>query len=123
VPFSRGINPLEARQAAKAAAAIPGVPSFGECALALIDSKRPGWRSARHDAQWTYTLKTYCAPIWDKPVDTIDLTAVLEILTPLSGQPKLRRASADGLRLFSTMLRSNATAAVLTQRCGAPIWR
>src|SRR5687768_14848479 len=35
------------------------VKTFKETAEALIESKRPGWRNAKHAAQWPSTLKTY----------------------------------------------------------------
>jgi len=28
----------------------------------LIEAKRPGWRNAKHAAQWSSTLETYAYP-------------------------------------------------------------
>jgi hypothetical protein len=37
--------------------------TFGAAAAALVESMSPSWRNAKHRAQWTMTLTTYCAPI------------------------------------------------------------
>jgi integrase len=58
------------------------LPTFGAVAGELIASKRAGWRNAVHAAQWE-ALESYCAVIWQKPVNTIDLVAVLGVLKPL----------------------------------------
>jgi Arm DNA-binding domain len=34
------------------------IKTFKETAEALIESKRPGWRNAKHAAQWSSTLET-----------------------------------------------------------------
>ena len=41
-----GRDPLQVRQAAV-------VKTFGECADAYIEALKPGWRNAKHAAQWT----------------------------------------------------------------------
>jgi integrase len=78
-----GVNPITARREDRAAArAAEAAKTFGECADALIASKRSGWRSAVHAQQWERTLRDHCMPIWDMPVDAIDTKAVLSVLTP-----------------------------------------
>jgi integrase len=76
----QGINPVEAKRAAKAHMA---TPSFGKCALELIAAKQSEWRNAVHREQWRTTLETCCAPIWNTPVDTIGTEAVLGVLQPV----------------------------------------
>lgn len=76
-----GVNPLEARKAAKQAAAKR--PTFGEMADTLIASKQPEWRNAKHKDQWVMTLETYCSSIRSKPVDEIDTADILSVLKPL----------------------------------------
>jgi integrase len=49
----------------------------------LIAAKQPGWRSAIHAAQWSATVKDYCEPIWNKPIDEIAVADVLRVLTPI----------------------------------------
>jgi len=61
-----------------------GVPTFAEAAERLIESKRPGWRNAKHAAQWGSTLRTYSYPVigHKRPAD-ITLDDVLRILSPV----------------------------------------
>jgi integrase len=79
--LAKGIDPLDAKKAAREAEA--GRKTFGECADELIKSKRREWRSEVHAAQWRTTIDDYCGPILDKPVDTIDTAAVLSVLQPV----------------------------------------
>jgi integrase len=72
---------LDARKADQEAAAAR--KTFGKCADELIKSKRREWRSEVHAGQWRTTIDSYCRPILDKPVDTIDTAAVLSILQPI----------------------------------------
>jgi integrase len=62
----------------------PKLLTFRAAAEALIEAKRPGWRNAKHAAQWTATLATY---VWPKlgglDVPAIDTAAVLEVLRPI----------------------------------------
>ena len=58
-------------------------PTFGEIADALMTAKESEWRNAKHRAQWRMTLEVYAAPLRTRPVDEIDTTAVLAVLTPL----------------------------------------
>ena len=60
---------MEARRLAKdgrdpLAERAAGVPAltFEAAAEALIESKRPGWRNAKHAAQWGSTLAAYAYP-------------------------------------------------------------
>ena len=79
-------DPLAERRAARQAAAVAPAalkPSFGEIADAHVKSMGGQWKNAKHRAQWAMTLKKYCAPIRDTPVDEIDTQGVLRVLTPL----------------------------------------
>ena len=61
-----------------------GVKTFKETAEALIESKRPGWRNAKHAAQWGSTLETYAYPkLGSLDVQTMDTDAVLDVLRPI----------------------------------------
>lgn len=61
----------------------PGL-TFRAAAEALIESKRPGWRNAKHAAQWGATLMTYAYPrLGDLDVKAVDTAAVLEVLRPI----------------------------------------
>jgi integrase len=78
--LAKGIDPLDAKKAGKAAAAAR--KTFGQCADELMKSKRREWRSEVHAGQWRTTIDDYCGPILDKPVDAIDTQAVLGVLQP-----------------------------------------
>ena len=59
------------------------VPTFGAMADEFLASHASSFRNAKHRAQWTMTLTTYCAPVRDTTVDAIDTEAVLSVLKPL----------------------------------------
>jgi integrase len=78
-----GIDPIEHRKAAKAAQALAAAKTrtFKECAEAYIVANRGAWRSAKHGAQWSATLKTYVYPtIGNLPVAAIDTGLVLKCI-------------------------------------------
>jgi integrase len=80
--IEEGIDPIEARKANMAT--LREVPTFIECAKRTIEAKRPEWKSAKHAAQWKSTLDTYAKPvIGSTPVDQIELSHVLDVLSPL----------------------------------------
>lgn len=58
--------------------------TFESCALALIESKRAGWRNAKHAQQWLHTLRDYAFPLIGakNPAD-VTLADVKAILLPL----------------------------------------
>jgi integrase len=75
-----------------------GELTFEAAARELIDSMAPGWRNAKHSAQWRMTLlgemsdkdgctkKTrydYCAAIRNKPVSNLTTEDALRVLKPL----------------------------------------
>ena len=77
-----GIDPIEARRAARAA--LCGRVSFNEAAKRLIEAKGTEWRNPKHRAQWKTTLDTYASPvIGDLSVDAIDVDHVLRVLAPI----------------------------------------
>lgn len=58
--------------------------TFREAALELIESKRPGWKSAKHAAQWTATLEAYVFPkLGALQVSKIETADVIAALTPI----------------------------------------
>ena len=76
-----GINPLEEKRATDRATL--AVPTFGAFADQYVEAMKPSWRNAKHAAQWAMTLEQYAEPIRDRPINTIDTEAVLEVLKPL----------------------------------------
>jgi len=60
------------------------VMTFRDCALALIDAKRSGWRDAKHAQQWENTLTQYAYPsIGDKLPVEVSLADIKAILLPM----------------------------------------
>jgi len=58
--------------------------NFKEAALELIESKRHGWKNAKHAAQWTSTLESYVFPkIGQVQVSKIETADVISTLTPI----------------------------------------
>jgi integrase len=75
--IKRGIDPLAQRTRSK-------LQTFKQTAEALIESKKPGWRNAKHATQWTNTLKTYAYPkLGGLDVKAVDTEAVLDVLRPI----------------------------------------
>lgn len=63
--------------------AVEGAVTFGQAADALVDSLEKSWKNPKHRQQWRNTLKTHCAPIWNKPVAAIETRDVLAVLSPI----------------------------------------
>ena len=91
-----GINPLQARRDARAAAkaAAAKTITFAEAAAAYIRAHAAGWRNAKHGGQWVQTLlgrtprgtpanPDYCAALRSLPVGEIDTPALLKTLEPI----------------------------------------
>src|SRR5690606_20147947 len=77
-----GIDPI-AERLAKRAALVP-TPTFRWCAEQTIAAKRPGWKNAKHAAQWITTLETYAYPrLGNMPVDQIEVAHVQQALAPI----------------------------------------
>jgi len=76
----QGKDPI-AERASKAAQS--QVPTFGDCADRYIENQRTGWRNAKHAQQWSNTIKFYCVPILQKPVDKVTQDDVLAVLLPI----------------------------------------
>jgi integrase len=72
----------EAAQAVASAAA--KARTFRDVAAQYLAAHSPGWKNAKHRAQWTATLTAYAYPhIGDRPVDTITTEDVLTCLQPI----------------------------------------
>lgn len=75
--IAEGEDPITKKQQAQP-------KTFREAALELIDSKRPGWKNAKHAAQWTATLEAYVFPkIGAVQVAKIETSDVISALTPI----------------------------------------
>jgi integrase len=81
-----GIDPIDARNAARAQGALEAAKSitFKQAAIEYIRSHRAGWRNAKHAAQWSATLATYAEPIIGAlSVQAIDTGLALKVLEPI----------------------------------------
>ncbi len=78
-----GIDPIDEREARRAAGIIGGL-TFSECVTQHLKSLSPGWRNAKHSKQWQATLDTYAKPvIGGLPVQVVDTSHILKILEPI----------------------------------------
>ena len=75
-----GIDPIAARK--KSAASTTAV-TFGDAATNLIAVLKGGWKNPKHHQQWTNTLTTHAAALWNLPIDQIEPQHVLDVLTPI----------------------------------------
>jgi integrase len=86
--IAEGIEPVGKRRAS-------GGSTFGEVADRVVVTLRPQWRSAKHAAQWTVTLKDHAASLRALPVDKITTEDVLAVLKPLWND---KRETANRMR-------------------------
>ena len=83
-----GTDPIGARQAARVAqlqaTTNAGKHTFKAVATGVVENKRKGWRSGKHEAQWLATLEAYAYPvIGEMHVATIGTGDVLRVLRPI----------------------------------------
>jgi|LauGreDrversion4_2_1035121.scaffolds.fasta_scaffold119034_2 integrase len=84
--LARGINPIEARKALKAATLKEkqNQVKFRDFAKVCIETKSCEWRNSKHGDQWTYTIEEFANPvIGDKPLCKITTEDILAILQPI----------------------------------------
>ena len=75
--IAEGQDPINKRQQANP-------KTFKDAALELIKIKRPGWKSAKHAAQWTSTLETYVFLKFGQfQIARIETADVIAALTPI----------------------------------------
>jgi integrase len=80
------VDPIKARDDRRQQAALDAAKTttFKEAAASYIASHKPGWRNAKHVAQWENTLATYAEPILGKlSIQAIDTDLVLKVLQPI----------------------------------------
>src|SRR5690606_22576544 len=73
-----GGDPIAVRRAERAS-----VPTFGAMADEVLEGLKPGFRNAKHVAQWEMTLKEYAGPLRELRVDAIDTEDILRVLKPI----------------------------------------
>jgi integrase len=80
-----GVDPIEAKRAKRAAAAIEATKAvtFGWCVDRYIAQHRAKWTNDRHAAQWHDTLHGQAEMLCKLPVASIDTALVLKVLSPI----------------------------------------
>lgn len=82
----KGIDPIDAREAARRQAALERVRSlkFRDAATAYMASHSVAWKNDKHAAQWRATLEKYAYPIiGDLSVQAVDTTLVMKVIEPI----------------------------------------
>ena len=82
----KGIDPIEARKAARSANALAASQgtTFQEAAEELIASKSAGWKKAKHARRWRQSLKDYAYPVLGPlAVSSITTDHLLKVLKPI----------------------------------------
>jgi len=82
----RGIDPIEARKATRAAliAEQARQMTFAEAAALCHSTKTPEFRSKKHSADWINSINRYANPVLGQlPVAQIELAHVLKVLEPI----------------------------------------
>ncbi|HTC84624.1 MAG TPA: integrase arm-type DNA-binding domain-containing protein [Rhizomicrobium sp.] len=81
-----GVDPIEARKAAKQQARLDAAKAitFRECAASYIAAHKAAWHNPKHAAQWAATLATYAEPVMGAlPVQAIDTALVTKVIEPI----------------------------------------
>lgn len=81
-----GIDPIEARKTAKAAARLEASKTitFDDCAKKYIEENKASWKSAKHTSEWNKSLQQHVSPVFGKlRVADIDRELILRALKPI----------------------------------------
>lgn len=79
-----GVNPIDARQADKAARQTEADQTFEAVSRRYIAAHEARWRSSKHAADWINSLAMYAFPtLGAKPVAAIAIADVLAVLEPI----------------------------------------
>jgi hypothetical protein len=93
-----GVDPLDLRDASRAAAAAAGAKqmTFDEAAAAYIAGNQSKWGNEKHAKQWSTTLAVYASPVFGKVgIWDVDTGLVLKVLEPMWNE---KRETAYRLR-------------------------
>jgi integrase len=81
-----GVDPIDQRDAdrGRAKRAAAATRTFRACAKDYIAAHQPGWKNAKHAAQWPSTLEIYVYPvIGETPVQHVTTELVLQVIEPI----------------------------------------
>ena len=82
----QGIDPIEARRAARAQTRLDAAKTvtFQQCAERYIASHRAGWRNPKHAEQWESSLRRFAFPVIGAlSVQAIDTALVMKVIEPI----------------------------------------
>jgi len=77
--LAEGVNPIVARKQSVAEAK----PTFGAFADDLLSEILPGFKNAKHQAQWRHAIETHAAKLSKIPIDAVTTDDLLGVLRPL----------------------------------------
>ncbi|WP_244255517.1 tyrosine-type recombinase/integrase [Burkholderia vietnamiensis] len=99
-----GDDPIEARNRERESSDITAAaPTFEKAARTLHDDLKPGWKNAKHAAQWIATLETYVFPkLGTKKLDAITPADCADVLRPIWLE-KAETASRTRQRMHAVM--------------------
>jgi integrase len=78
-----GVDPITHRDAQRTQRKVETAKAmtFEQCAKEYIETHSAGWRNAKHEDQWSKTIKAYVNPVFgDQPVGVIDTSLVTKAL-------------------------------------------
>jgi integrase len=82
----QGVDPIDQRQAHRLRGRLEAAKAvtFRQCAERYIAAHAPGWRNAKHAAQWPSTLQAYAYPVFGSlPVQAVDVALVMRAVEPI----------------------------------------
>jgi integrase len=99
-----GGDPIEHRKREQEAASVASMAlTFEKAARIVHDELKPGWKNAKHAAQWISTLETYAFPlIGGKRLDAITPADCADVLRPIWLE-KAETASRTRQRMYAVM--------------------
>ena len=81
-----GRDPIDARRAERARAAVKAVATFGAVADDYIEAHRASWKNAKHATNWTNAIRSHAARLRPRPVDQVGTEDVLAVLKPIRAE-------------------------------------
>jgi integrase len=97
--LARGLDPIEARKAARlnARAERAKLSTFKQCAEDYLAANESKWRNAKHRKEWRATLNRHAYPVFGHlAVSAIDSALVVKALTPLIADKPVTAARLRG---------------------------
>lgn len=81
--LAKGINPREARDGERQAAATPAAVLFGDFAEEYRQRIETGFKAGKHKAKWKYNIQIRFKPLHKQRIDQITSTDIVGLLMPI----------------------------------------